>query len=392
VGEKQKRLSKPINGVSAGNDILDARGAQESSRWSWRIRREPSTSCGAAVRVKPRARLCEGNNIVDAPTNLCHNPSMMNEQNFPKTLLEAVKYFADADNALAFMVQIRWPEGITCPYCEAGDPMFITTRRVWKCKACRKQFRAKVGTIFEDSPIGLDKWFPALWMIVNMKNGISSYELGKALGVTQKTAWFMNHRLRKAMQTGTFRKLAGDVEIDETFIGGKARFMHKSKRATFGSTGFVGKVAVMGLLERDGEVRCQVVPNTRRKNLEGVIRKHIETGANVYSDNLPSYRSLDDAEYIHKVIDHAREYVNGHVHTNGIENFWSLLKRSIKGTYVSVEPFHLFRYLDEQSFRFNTRKATDADRFIQASLAITGKRLTFDKLTGKEPAGYETSH
>jgi len=317
---------------------------------------------------------------------------MMNEHNFPKTLLEAVKYFADADNALAFMVQIRWPEGITCPYCDSPENCFISTRRVWKCKECRKQFRAKVGTIFEDSPIGLDKWFPALWMIVNMKNGISSYELGKALGTTQKTAWFMNHRLRKAMQTGTFRKLAGEVEVDETFIGGLARNMHKNKRNKVSKTGFIGKVAVMGLLERHGgEVRTVIVEDTTRNVLQPKVRQHIEAGSNVFSDGHAAYTGLDD-EYIHAVINHAVEYVRGNVHTNGIENFWSLLKRSIKGTYVSVEPFHLFRYLDEQSFRFNTRKATDADRFIRAALAITGKRLTFDELTGKEPAGYETSH
>jgi hypothetical protein len=189
--------------------------------------------------------------------------------------------------------------------------MFITTRRVWKCKACRKQFRAKVGTIFEDSPIGLDKWFPALWMLVNMKNGISSYELGKALGVTQKTAWFMNHRLRKAMQTGTFRKLAGDVEIDETFIGGKARFMHASKRAKFGTTGFVGKVAVMGLLERhtkdDGgsQVRFKVIANRKKHQLESVITEHVEVGATLHTDALRSYDRMGERGYVHNVIDHA---------------------------------------------------------------------------------------
>jgi transposase-like protein len=315
---------------------------------------------------------------------------MMNEANFPKTLLQAVKYFADRDNALNFMVQIHWPEGITCPWCDSPEYSFLATRRVWKCKACRKQFSAKAGTIFEDSPIGLDKWFPAVWMIVNMKNGISSYELGKALGVTQKTAWFMNHRIRKAMQCGTFRKLAGHVEVDETFIGGLARNRHSNKRKHEG-TGGAGKVAVMGLLERRGEVRAHVVSNVQLETLHGHIQRDIEHGANVHTDKWPGYNHLDE-DYIHNVINHAVEYVRGNVHTNGIENFWALLKRTIKGTYVSVESFHLFRYLDEQSFRFNTRKATDSDRFIQAAMSITGKRLTFSELTGKEPAGYETSH
>lgn len=324
----------------------------------------------------------------------------MNKANFPKTLLEAIKYFADRDNSLAFMVQIHWPEGITCPWCDSSEHSFLATRRIWKCKSCRKQFSAKAGTIFEDSPIGLDKWFPAVWMIVNMKNGISSYELGKALGVMQKTAWFMNHRIRLAMKTGTFRKLAGEVEVDETFIGGKARNMHRSTLAKrvaefatphTGRNQNIGKVAVIGLLERHGEVRTMVISNTKRRSLHGEVSKHVEAGSVVHSDALRSYNQLDQ-EYIHNVINHAVEYVRGNVHTNGIENFWALLKRSIKGTYVSVEPFHLHRYLDEQSFRFNTRKATDADRFIQASMAITGKRLTFDELTGKAPKGYETSN
>lgn len=233
-----------------------------------------------------------------------------------------------------------------------------------------------------------------------MKNGISSYELGKALGVTQKSAWFMNHRIRKAMQCGTFKKLSGEVEVDETYIGGKARNMHRStlaKRVAQYATPYtgrnqnIGKVAVMGVLERHGEIRTMVVPNTKRRSLHSEVSKHVEQGSTVYSDALRSYRRLED-EYIHNVINHAETYVRGNVHTNGIENFWSLLKRTIGGTYVSVEPFHLFRYLDEQSFRFNTRKASDRDRFILVAMAITGKRLTFDELTGKQPKGYETTH
>ncbi len=324
----------------------------------------------------------------------------MNAKEFPKTLLEAIKYFAIPENALAFMVQIRWPDGITCPHCESTEHSFISTRQLWKCKGCKKQFRAKVGTIFEDSPIGLDKWFPALWMIVNMKNGISSYELAKHLGITQKSAWFMNHRIRKAMQCGTFKKLAGEVEVDETYIGGKARNMHRTRLAKrvaqyatpyTGRNQNIGKVAVMGLLERHGEVRTMVVGGTKRGHLQAEVHKHVEAGSSVHTDALRSYNQLGET-YIHNVINHAETYVRGNVHTNGIENFWSLLKRTIGGTYVSVEAFHLFRYLDEQSFRFNTRKGTDASRFLLAAMAIVGKRLTFDDLTGKNPRGYETSH
>jgi transposase-like protein len=318
---------------------------------------------------------------------------MANEKT-PKTMQQAVIYFSNLDNCLEYLAARRWPDGVICPTCGRDDVTFLAKQKKWQCKSAHKQrqFSAKVGTIFEDSPLSLDKWLTAVWLITNAKNGISSYEVHRAIGVTQKTAWFMLQRIRLAMQTGSFlKKMNGHVEVDETFIGGKARFMHKSKRARVGNTGFVGKVAVMGLLERHGEVRCQIVPNTRRKNLEGVIKAHIETGANIYSDNLPSYRQLDD-EYVHQVIDHAEKYVDGQIHTNGIENFWSLLKRSIKGTYVSVEPFHLFRYLDEQTFRFNGRRGNDGERFERVMEQVSGKRLTFAEVTGKDKDACLQSH
>ncbi len=314
----------------------------------------------------------------------------MSEKAFPKTLQQAIVYFSDPDTALGCMVAIRWPEGITCPRCDSEKHSFVKTRRIWICAGCKKHFSVKIGTIMEDSPIGLDKWLSAIWLIVNAKNGISSYEIHRSLGITQKSAWFLLHRIRKAMQTGTFNKLIGDVEVDETFIGGLARNMHESKRKHLG-TGGAGKVAVMGLLERHGEVRTLVVPNVRRQALQREVENHVEHGSNVYSDALRSYSGLE-SRYVHNVINHAEKYVDGLVHTNGIENFWSLLKRTLKGTYISVEPFHLFRYLDEQSFRFNTRKGNDSDRFLKAAQNITGKRVTYKQLTGKEPAGYETSH
>lgn len=309
---------------------------------------------------------------------------MENEQPLPKTLVEAIRYFSDINTCIEFLAALRWPDGVTCPHCDHTEVMFLKTRRIWKCKACRKQFSIKTGTVFEDSPIVLDKWLSALWLIVNAKNGISSYELHRALGITQKSAWFMSHRLRLAMQAGTFKTLSGQVEVDEAFIGGKARFMHRGDRARkIHGTGGSGKVAVMGLLERHGEVRTMVVTNVRRKSLHGEVIKHVEAGPNVYSDAFRSYDRLED-EFVHNVINHAERYVDGHIHTNGIENYWSLLKRSLKGTYVSVEPFHLFRYLDEQAFRFNKRKGTDLDRFFEAAKTVTGRRLTFKKFTGKE--------
>ena len=283
------------------------------------------------------------------------------------------------------MVDIRWPDGVKCPTCGSKEVYFLESRRVWKCKAkhAKQQFSAKVGTVFEDSPIGLDKWFAAVWMVANCKNGVSSYEIHRALHVTQKTAWFMDHRIRLAMQTGSFEKVAGEFEVDESFIGGLARNMHKNKKAKITGTGGAGKAIVMGLLDRKTKkIRLRHVANTQRETLQGVVREYIEGGSYVFSDAWVAYNGLD-REYIHQVIDHAETYVNGNVHTNGIENFWSLLKRGLKGTYISVEPFHLFRYLDEQAFRFNERKQNDGGRFITAMEGVTGKRVTYEKLTGK---------
>jgi transposase-like protein len=313
---------------------------------------------------------------------------MESPANQPKTLLEAIRYFADLDVATEYVARLRWPDGPVCPKCGVLDEKhyYIKSRRLWKCRACKKQFSVKVGTIFEDSPIGLDKWLAAIWMIANCKNGVSSYEIHRSIGVTQKTAWFMLHRIRLSMQTGTFEKLSGEVEVDETFIGGKARNMHESKREQkIAGRGASGKVAVMGLLERHGEVRTRVVPDTKRRTLQVEVREHVEPGSEVHTDALRSYWGLDP-EYVHKVVDHAERYVDGHVHTNGLENFWSLLKRGIKGTYISVEPYHLFRYLDEQAFRFNNREGKDADRFAATTGAVAGRRLTYRDLTGK-PSG-----
>jgi transposase-like protein len=305
-----------------------------------------------------------------------------------KTLQQAIIYFGDYENCRELMMQLRWPDGkVICPRCGAEKVTYLAKARVWKCYAKHKSptFTLKTGTIFEDSPLGLDKWLAALWLVVNCKNGISSCEVARDLGITQKSAWFVCHRLRTALQDGGFGKLSGEVEVDETFIGGKARNMHASKRkGKIAGTGGYGKIAVMGLLERHGEVRTMVVPNTRRKSLHGQVTQHVEQGSTVYSDSYRSYRRLED-EFIHNVINHAEEYVRGNVHTNGIENYWSLLKRALGGTYISVEPFHLFRYLDEQSFRFNNRKGLkDADRFLLALSRITGKRLTYSELTGKD--------
>jgi transposase-like protein len=317
----------------------------------------------------------------------------------PKTLQEAIVYFGDKDRAFAYAITLRWPDGkVVCPRCNGAKHSFIKTRRIWFCYDCKKQFTLKVGTIFEDSPLGLDKWMTAFWLLANCKNGISSYELGRALGIHQNSAWFMLQRIRMVMRDDFFgSKLGGgeggEVEVDESFIGGKARNMHLSERKRrITGTGTKDKTAVMGILERGGKIRTTVVPNRKKHELQSQVRQHVEAGAALYSDALLSYEGLA-SDYAHKVVDHAVQYVDGRVHTNGLENFWSLLKRGISGTYVSVEPFHLHRYLDEQTFRYNNRKdMNDGQRFELAMSRVFGKRLTYSQLTGKnESPRHETT-
>jgi len=312
----------------------------------------------------------------------------------PNTLQEAIQYFSDPEICIHTLAAMRWPHGVECPACGCKEHYYLKSQRRWKCKDCWKQFSAKLGTVMEDSPIPLQKWLPALWLLVNCKNGISSYELGKDLHVSQKSAWFMLQRLRLVLQDGSLMKLSSSgtpVEVDETFIGGKARNMHKAKRLRLsGSRGLQGgnaKTVVMGMLQRGGKVKAQVIPDRFKSVMQKIIRDHVETGAHIMTDEHVGYLGLRD-EYIHDVINHAEAYARGHVSTNGIENFWSLLKRSLGGTYVSVEPFHLFRYIDEQAWRFNNRstrdkKVTDADRFALALSQVAGKRLTFAQVTGK---------
>ncbi len=309
----------------------------------------------------------------------------------PKTLVEAVRYFSDPKVCFEAMLAVKWPDGkICCPKCNGDKIGVITSRSMLQCKSkdCRKQFSVKVDTIFEDSPLGLDKWFVAVWCIANAKNGISSCELARALGITQKTAWFMLHRVRLAMKTGAFRKLAGEVEVDETFIGGKSANMHKHKRAKkIRGRGAVGKAIVQGLLERGGEARMSVLTTMDDEKLCRNVRLNVASGSRVFSDALPAYRNFA-LTFIHSYVDHLTKYVSGRVHTNGLENFWSLLKRALKGTYVAVAPFHLERYLDEQSFRYNNRRTDDASRFRSVLSNVIGKRLTYRVLTAQDDAGF----
>lgn len=314
----------------------------------------------------------------------------------PTTLQQAIIYFSNPVNCREYMVARRWPNGVTCPKCGSKDVLFLEKYNRWHCRAKHSapQFTLKTGTIFEDSPLGLDKWLTAMWMIVNCRNGVSSWEISRALKITQKSAWFMDHRIRLALQQGSLVKLGGgmsEIEVDETFIGGKARNMHKSVRARrFSGVGHHSddKVMVMGMVERGGHVRTEILSDRTADTLKDVLDRNVHHGTFVYSDEFAPYKVLDD-EYVHEFVNHLEGYVNGRVHTNGIENFWSLLKRGLNGTYVAVEPFHLFRYLDEQAFRYNHRKDAqgnkldDGERFSIALSQVVGKRLTYKELTGK---------
>src|SRR5579864_9363785 len=324
----------------------------------------------------------------------------------PKTLQEAIQYFADPNNCIDYLANRRWRDGVLCPICGSREVSFMPSRRVWQCKTRHKkcQFSIKVGTIFEDSAIGLDKWLAAMWMLANARNGVSSWEIHRSLGVTQKSAWFMLQRIRFAMQSSPSGKLGGPggkVESDETFVGGKAKNMHASRRAMFrvaressmsGDANLVNKTAVWGVLDREQrKIRATVVSKVNREALQNAVLNQVAHGSTIYTDEARVYRSLPK-EYTHEFVNHVEKYVDGQIHTNGLENFWSLTKRSLSGTYVAVEPFHLHRYLDEAMFRYNNRldvdgkKLTDAERFDIAVSQIVGRRLTYSELTGKDGA------
>ena len=315
--------------------------------------------------------------------------------NQPRTLIEAITFYSDPDRALEFMVAMRWPEGITCPRCNGADPYFLKSRRIWKCRECRRQFSIKVGTIMEDSPLSLGKWLSAMWLVANAKNSISSYELHRSLGITQKSAWFVLHRIREAMDGGSLEKLDGEVEVDETFIGAnaakmnhKARIRNKAKRP-----GTRGKIVAVAAVQRNGRTKSGTVRNTSRYELHAAVRESVESGATVYTDENASYDKLD--EYTQLTVNHGKgEYVNGTTHTQNVENYFSLFKRCVKGTWVNVSPEHTDRYLAEQDFRYSERKKDDSTRARNVAGGVAGKRVTYRQLTqkraGRGPAkGYD---
>jgi transposase-like protein len=319
------------------------------------------------------------------------------EERLPETLVEAIRYYSDPVICRNLVAGLRWPDGVTCPRCGCDRVTFMETVQRWNCRGCRKQFSVKVGTIFEDSPIELGLWFAGFWLIANAKNGISSCEVGRALGITQKSAWFLLHRIRLVMKTGTLDKQEGTFEVDETFVGGLEKNKHAHKKRNAGRGG-VGKTIVLGILKRGNgtkdengkrrraeeriysQVQATVIRNTGNIALQSEIAARVQPGSEVFTDAHRGYRGLED-NYVHAFVDHAVKYAEGRVTTNGIENFWSLLDRIVHGTYIKPEPQHLERYVDEQAFRFNHRGGTDLTRFLQALKQVSGKRLTYDELT-----------
>ena len=291
-----------------------------------------------------------------------------------KSLIDAVKTFSDPDVAHGFIRDLRWPTGAVCPECKSIKHYYLAKRRIWKCRKCSKQFSVKVGTIFESSPIDLGTWLVALWLVANAKNGISSCELARSVGVTQKSAWHMINRIRQAMDSGSFL-LEGEVEVDETYVGGKVRARGNRK-------GVKDKAVVFGALERGGDVQAYSLPDDKPDTLRGAVRSNVAPGATLYTDMHGAYQPLR-FEYKHEAVSHDWEWARGEAHTNTIENFWCLYKRCIRGTWVRPSPKHLDRYTVDQVFRYNLRHTDDCGRFLALSSQVFGRRLTWRNLVGR---------
>jgi transposase-like protein len=311
---------------------------------------------------------------------------MKGELKSPTSLLEAITFFSDEKRAFQAVVERRWPNGVTCPLCGSANVRFMESRRFWNCNGCKKQFSAKTCSIFQGSPLPFSKWLPAMWLIANCRNGVSSCEIHRALGITQKSAWFMLHRIRAAMQNGSLEMLSGEVEVDESYFGGRSRNQHSTgvKRGR----GAWGKTPVVGAVERGGKVVTQLTQFVGHQALTPFVAATVKQDAKVYTDEWAGYNKLSGLGFDHQTINHNTGlYVKGDIHTQNIESFWSLIKRTLVGTYVSVEPIHLHRYLAEYGFRFDVRKRTEAQRFTAVLSQVAGKRLTFAQLIGKE-SGY----
>lgn len=296
------------------------------------------------------------------------------------SVIELIRHFDTEAKCAEYLAMKRWNGNPVCPKC-GHDKVYTLKGKTqrYKCGGCREQFSVRVGTIFEASPIKLQTWFLAIYLVTAHKKGISSLQLSRDLNVTQKTAWFMLHRIRFAMGMEPSEQLDGTVEVDETFVGGKVKNMHRSKRPE-GAQGGGGKAAVLGMLDRDGDLIAKHVPDTEKSTLLPIINAAVAKGSTICTDEFPAYKSLRRV-YDHQTVKHsAEEYVRGAIHTNSIEGFWSLLKRGIVGIYHFTSEKHLQKYVDEFAYRYNSRTMNDSSRFAHMTTTLSG-RLTYSMLT-----------
>jgi transposase-like protein len=314
---------------------------------------------------------------VNKKDTIVKTPVNTSEPKF-RTLVDVQKRFPDEQSCRDYLESVRWGGKPVCVHCGSTEKMYrIQNGKLLKCSACRRPFSVKVGTIFEDSALPLTKWFYACWLISAHKKGISSCQLARDLGVTQKTAWHMLHRVRLSMQTNSFDKpLSGTVEADETYIGGRrvAQGSGKTGRGT-------DKTIVFGMAQRGGDVRSMPVPDVTGQTLKSIINNNVEKGAKIMTDHFSGYSGLIK-DFAHRRVSHLKKtYVNGEIHTQNIENFWGLLKRGILGIYHHTSAEHLHRYCSEFEFRHNTRKIDDGERFTSVLHRSAGRRLTYQQLT-----------
>lgn len=291
-----------------------------------------------------------------------------------KSLIDFNKKFASEIDCITYLEKARWGDNIVCPRCDCETVYRFNSGKLYKCKDCRKQFTVRIGTIFEDSRLPLQKWFLAIYLLTSHKKGVSSIQIGKHLGITQKSAWFVLQRIRYAVNTRSFKKpLEGVIEHDESYYGGK----RKGKRGR----GAENKTAIFGSMQRQGDIRVEPVENVKSRTLMPIIRQNVKIGSTVMTDEFLSYNHLTQEGYNHHTVNHgSKEYVRGDVHVNNIESFWSHLKRGINGIYLHVSKKHLGKYCDEYSFRFNNRELSDYARFGAWFDHCSNKRLTYERL------------
>ncbi len=306
-----------------------------------------------------------------------------------KSLHDIDKSFRNEKACYDYLLKSRWPSEIGCPACGSVDPYHLKDKKTFKCRECDKFFNALTGTIFENTKLPLIKWFKAIYMVTSHKKGISSIQLGKDLGFTQKTGWFVLGRIRELVQEKAPIMLEGTVEVDESYFGGKDSNKHQSYRAKKARNTHTGrslnsKTVVLGAVERKGKVVTRISPSVKSKPIQDFISTHIAKGSNMVSDDFNVYRTLSKKGYNHEYVNHsAREYVRGFAHTNTIEGYWSIMKRGVYGIYHQVSPKHLHRYCNEFAFRYNTRELAEAERFHYVIKRLDKTRLRYFELIDK---------